>query len=104
MRKTLIIALSTVVLLIAVYAMRVSATPQAEIAQLPQDYQALGQQCLERGSFNCCMASVKTMAKGGYRQASEFKSLEDEGCPKGYRRNILRCIDSFAWCEPVQSP
>lgn len=102
MRKSFVIALITVVLLIAVYIMRVSATPQAEIAKLPEQYQALGQQCLEAGSFNCCMASVRAMAQGGYQQAGEFKSIDDEGCPSGFRRNILRCGDSFAWCEPVE--
>lgn len=41
----------------------------------------------------CCMASVATMEQIGAREA------EDNMCPDGFQKNILRCITSKSWCE-----
>ncbi len=54
-------------------------------------YQQLRDQC--KGS-SCCESSVGSMEQGGYL-------LEpDGGCPPGTDRNMLKCVDSYKWCEP----
>jgi len=66
------------------------------ISKLPDYYKNLAKECKSRSSYNCCMSSVNNMANGNYK-------LEPEtGCPDGYQRNMLKCIDTFVWCEPVK--
>jgi hypothetical protein len=72
-----------------------------EIKKLPAEYQTLAEGCLDKGSFNCCMSSVRRMANGKYVQAGAFKNLVYE-CPEGYTANMLRCEDTYVWCEPVK--
>lgn len=64
-----------------------------QIADLPEQYQDLGRGCKDQVSFNCCMASVRAMAKA--------KAVRREGahCPPGYRGDMMRCEGSYAWCE-----
>ena len=59
-------------------------------------YQKLAKECEQKTSKNCCLASVKRM--------EETKSLKisSEGvCNKGYKREMMTCIDSFVWCEKI---
>ena len=58
-------------------------------------YQQLARECQKRGSPNCCMASVGAMVKGNYQLTPA------SGCPDGYVGNMMRCIDSYRWCEPT---
>jgi len=54
-------------------------------------YQKLADKCQES---NCCLSSLDSLIAGHYALAPENGT-----CPKGYRRNMLLCIDSYAWCE-----
>ncbi len=71
-----------------------------EIQELPAEYQELGKSCLAKTSFNCCMSSVRNMAAGKYAQAVMTDGRYQ--CPEGYVNNMLRCIDSYSWCEPKE--
>ena len=64
------------------------------------NYEALEKVCKQKGG-GCCMASLKAMRKNNYFLASEDDSI-NYGCPEGYRRNGMLCIDSFQWCEPIK--
>lgn len=67
-----------------------------DIAKLPNDYyKNLAQKCKTTGSYGCCLASINDMAAKGYELEPK------DGCPKGYQRNMLKCVDSFKWCEPI---
>lgn len=70
-----------------------------EIKKLPAAYQALGEGCLTRGSFNCCMSSVRQMANGKYIEAGAPKDGAYQ-CPDGYTGNMLKCESTYVWCEP----
>lgn len=59
-------------------------------------YKELAKKCEEKGGFTCCISSVNAMEEGGYE-------LEPEtGCPHGFQVNMLRCVDSYKWCEPIK--
>ncbi len=64
----------------------------------PGYYDDLAQVCRDKQSVSCCMASVNRMKEDGLKLASE-----DGSCPEGFVRNMMRCIDSFRWCQPVES-
>ena len=60
-------------------------------------YQNLLAECESKNSPNCCIASVTQMASNNYK-------LEPaNGCPADAQRNLLKCEDTFIWCESVQS-
>ncbi|MFH1724510.1 MAG: thermonuclease family protein [Elusimicrobiota bacterium] len=61
-------------------------------------YGRLADGCKKRESVSCCMDSVRGMKKGGFELAPE------DGCPDGSAGNMLRCIDSYKWCEPREAP
>jgi hypothetical protein len=72
------------------YSSAASAAAQAKL-----DYDLLDKKCEQEDSPNCCKSSVNTMRTHGY-------FLEPTvGCPSGYRRNMLRCLSTLHWCEPV---
>lgn len=73
--------------------------PSVAIAQ-PEYYEHLRDQCRSRQSVGCCMASVNAMEKGGYKLASP-QTDDSSGCPEGFRISGMRCMDSYAWCVPV---
>ncbi|TSC74891.1 MAG: hypothetical protein G01um101430_708 [Parcubacteria group bacterium Gr01-1014_30] len=35
-------------------------------------------------------------------KAGNYTLAPQEGCPAGYQPNMMRCIDSFRWCQPVE--
>jgi hypothetical protein len=59
-------------------------------------YDNLASECKSKQSESCCLASVEAMKAGNYTPAAQ------EGCPDGYQSNMMRCIDSFRWCQPVE--
>ena len=59
-------------------------------------YDKLANECKSKQSESCCLASVEAMKQGGYTLAPA------EGCPAGYQPNMMRCIDSFRWCQPEE--
>jgi hypothetical protein len=59
-------------------------------------YDRLAKDCDTRGSKSCCLASVLAMRRGGFQPASP-----EGNCPAGTTRNMMRCEDSYQWCEPA---
>ncbi len=57
-------------------------------------FNAYYKELLKKCRSSCCKGSVRIMARGKYLRA------EAGGCPKGYKLNMLKCIDSYRWCEP----
>ena len=71
---------------------------QASEKEGAADYDGLVKAC--KGD-TCCLASVKSMRYGNYLPAPG-KTIDDSGCPQGYKPNSLRCGESaYLWCEPV---
>ena len=58
-------------------------------------FEKLAKRCEQSESSNCCLASIKEMKRG------LFKEAIDDSCPQGFKRNLMRCISSLAWCEPI---
>lgn len=46
---------------------------------------------------SCCVKSRELTSKNNYSLISD-----DEACPNGYKKNMLKCPTSLAWCEPIQ--
>lgn len=56
-------------------------------------YDELSQKC---SGDNCCLNSVK-------RMESKKAIVSSNGeCPDGYKADMLRCISSYKWCEPLK--
>jgi hypothetical protein len=55
-------------------------------------YQNLAQECQNKTSVGCCLASVQAM------QAGDYQLVPEDGCPTGYERNMMKCVDSYQWC------
>lgn len=68
-----------------------------ETANSQDYYDELASECKNKGSENCCLASVKAMKSGNYTLVPE------QGCPCGYQPNMMRCEDSYTWCEPIKN-
>lgn len=71
-------------------------------------YASLRERCEKTAgdAVGCCLASVKAMEAGGYKEAmgtnyTQRPDGSDERCPKGYKANMYKCITSYVWCEPV---
>jgi hypothetical protein len=67
-------------------------------APIAADYESLEEECQRRTSRGCCMASFRVIKENGYFLASEGGT-----CPDGYSPNMMRCIDSYQWCEPEET-
>jgi len=97
MNRNLVIILSVAALMIILTAgtkIYFSLKEKAEINKLPDYYQRLAKECNAKSSYNCCVSSVNEMSKKRYNLEPK------EGCPKGFQRNMLKCEDTFIWCEP----
>ena len=68
-----------------------------ETADTQNYYDRLTKECKNKGSENCCLASAKVMKAGNYTLVPK------EGCPAGYQPNMMRCEDSYTWCEPIKN-
>jgi len=66
-----------------------------EINRANQYYTTLHEECLQKDSQSCCLSSVDAMEMGGY------ELMPMTGCVDGFGQNMLKCIDSLIWCEPV---
>ena len=59
------------------------------------DYQQLLKDC----PSECCRASVRAM------QSAKSQPLKyNDSCPDGRAPTMLRCIDSYRWCEVASAP
>ena len=45
---------------------------------------------------NCCLSSLKTMRANNYKEADK-----NGNCPEGFFMNMMKCITSYQWCEPI---
>ena len=68
-----------------------------ETAATQDYYDKLARSVKHSWSKNCCLASVKAMKAGNYTLVPE------EGCPAGYQPNMLKCKESYTWCEPIEN-
>jgi hypothetical protein len=50
--------------------------------------------CEHVGNSSCCMASLRIIKQGNFQLA------ENNRCPKGYKVEMQRCIDTLKWCIP----
>ena len=46
---------------------------------------------------NCCVSSLKTMRANNYKEADK-----NGKCPVGFFMNMMKCIASYQWCEPME--
>ena len=53
-------------------------------------YLTLKKQCHNN---SCCLGSLKAMVE------TQSKLAQNDSCPTGYRRMMMRCVDSYVWCE-----
>lgn len=70
--------------------------PFATPSQNSDYYEKLTQQC-ERfgfGAGGCCRDSADRMRDGN------FLLEPKEGCLQGFKREMLKCIETYKWCEP----
>ena len=68
-----------------------------ETAATQDYYDKLASECNNKESENCCLASVKAMKAGNYTLVPE------QGCLAGYQPNMMKCKDSYTWCEPIEN-
>lgn len=94
MKKTVLLFLGVTILVVLLLLFLVFNQPAQQSApELLEYYQKLAEQCKSKGSYECCMSSVNEMSDNNYM-------LEPAtGCPVSYQRNMLRCADTFVWCE-----
>lgn len=98
MDKKILIWCGLVVILIIVAGLGIGyyvKEPEQVINGDSQYYIHLSRECRKKQSASCCMASVKAMMRNKYKLAPE------EGCAFGFAPNMMRCIDSYNWCEPI---
>ena|SRR3989338_1215692 len=56
-------------------------------------YRHLSRQCLKKESVGCCMSSLRRMV------VAHAHLVPPEGCTDGFQPNMLKCADSYRWCE-----
>lgn len=99
LQKSVLISLGIVVALIAICALLYVKTDlliphYRENNYSHPYYQGLAKQCELKQSVGCCLASVNAMQAGSYQLPINGK------CPDGYDREMMKCIDSYQWCQP----
>jgi hypothetical protein len=83
--------------MVFVFGVLLCSGGSAWAAEAKLDYNRLEKECENKDSPNCCKAAVKTMRAHGYFLKPA------EGCPSGYRMEMLRCHSTPQWCEPVDT-
>ena len=68
--------------------------PKHAINSEQKYYFYLSKGCRHKQSASCCMASVRAM------MGNKYKCVPESGCPEGSHPSMLRCNDSYHWCEP----
>ncbi len=59
-------------------------------------YKQLIEGCKSKNNQSCCISSVQ------YMQNGNFKLAPKSGCPEGFQKDMLKCIDSYKWCRPIK--
>jgi hypothetical protein len=57
-------------------------------------YEFWDKECQGRQDYACCRESLDIMTKNNYQH------IPMTGCPVGFKRNQLKCKNTFVWCEP----
>lgn len=94
--KVILIVMALIVAFIIGSSIYGYLSKRFEINRLPVYYRELAEECLQKSSYGCCMASVRAMYNGNY------KLSENNTCEDGFTPNMMKCIDSFKWCEPIK--
>ena len=87
-------AIIALILVILIWVGYLNINQKPDNSKLYDYYQTLAKECESKQSYGCCISSVNNMADGNY------KLMPDNGCLEGYKPSMLKCIDSFKWCEP----
>lgn len=94
--KIVLIVIILIIILAAGFVGYLFLKRESDISKLPDYYQNLAKECESKDGYACCMVSVRMMAGGNHK-------LEPEtGCQTGYQLNMLKCIGTFRWCEPIE--
>lgn len=67
-----------------------------EVGSGQNDYDKLVSECKRKQDEGCCLASIEVMKSGNYMFAPQG------GCPPGYQQNMMKCVDSYRWCQPAE--
>jgi hypothetical protein len=99
MKKTFLIGLIVLLVLTIIVTLLLLLKDDSLKSNTPIDsnnyYENLREQCNTTGYYDCCISSVEIMQSEGYLLQ------EEEGCPEGYQTNMLRCLGTLSWCEPI---
>jgi len=94
--KYILIVVAIIATLIIGLNLYLYSNQKIEVSSFKGYYHELAKQCEQKSSFGCCIASVRAMENGNYRLS------ENNICDDSFTPNVMRCIDSFKWCEPVK--
>ncbi|MFA6511657.1 MAG: hypothetical protein WCV86_00815 [Patescibacteria group bacterium] len=94
--KIVLFTLAILIVFIAGFNADMYLSERVEVSHISSAYKELAKQCLEKSSFGCCISSVHYMEQNGF----VLQSIA--GCPEGFQSSMMRCSDSFTWCEPVE--
>ncbi len=72
---------------------------ESEISGWSEYYRKIAEEKCKKESYysDCCMVGLRRMAENSYLLADE-----DENCLDGFRSEMLLCIDTLVWCEPIK--
>ncbi len=59
-------------------------------------YDNLREKCKLKDSYNCCLASADRM------EELNIKAFGKGKCEEGFKKNTLKCVDSYSWCEKTE--
>ncbi len=99
MKKILIIItiiLGTIILFGFSYDFYKDWSLKNEINNYPDYYKRLAENCKSKSGQSCCVSSVRNMLNGNFKLAPESE------CPKSFQKNMLKCVGSYKWCEPIK--
>lgn len=104
MKKSIILSILVVVAIFAIgyfYLSQGKNLTESRIHPVSEEgsrnslYDELVNECKNKEGESCCLASAEAMKINGYTLVPR------EGCPSGYRSNMMRCVDSYRWCQPI---
>ncbi len=74
-------------------------TAESEMSQWSDYYKEIfNEKCKDKPTSECCIAGLRDMAKNNYLLADE-----NEECPEGFKENMLLCLGTLIWCEPIKT-
>ena len=96
--KKIILGIVVLVIVVGGYIFYQNQTDELDGISTPVAYyQGLKQECNLKEDKECCLASVEGMKSDGAAAIDPNTGI----CNYGYKREMLLCVDSFAWCKPL---